>query len=90
MRHRILITCGRCDGRGTIPLNGAYFDTLKALVSLEPINAADLAREMKVGGTAMCNRLSALERLGLATGERYGREKRWTVRRAKPGTRWMC
>jgi hypothetical protein len=70
----VRIRCSRCHGRGTVELNGAYFDTLKRLVALEPINGADLARNMGVGHTAMCNRLVNLRRLGLVNCKRYGRE----------------
>ena len=80
----IRIKCSRCKGRGTVELNGAYFDTLTVLASHDdPISGAELAREMDVSSTAMCNRLVALERLDLIEGARYGRERRWIIKKVR-------
>lgn len=42
-----------------------------------PITGASLARESGCKATAMNNRLAVLERLGYASSERHGRERRF-------------
>lgn len=85
-RASIKVVCSRCKGVGSLVLNGCYMDTLVALASHEPITGSGLAQEMGIAGNAMCNRLVALERLGLARGERYGRTRTWRIvrRRKEP------
>lgn len=74
----LAVKCSHCNGTGIVTLNGRYADTWKMLNRYtRPITGAELAREMYVAHTAMCNRLVVLEKLGLADGERYGRERRW-------------
>lgn len=66
--------CETCKGTGQKLLTGVYMETLVLLrrqrVAVYP---AALAAMMKCKPEAMANRLSALERMGLATSERYGK-----------------
>jgi|HubBroStandDraft_4_1064222.scaffolds.fasta_scaffold00070_5 DNA-binding transcriptional ArsR family regulator len=70
--------CPRCKGAGTIEFDGVWSDTLRALKrQSREINGADLARIIGANPTAVNNRLTALERMGLATGRVYGRQRLW-------------
>jgi Mn-dependent DtxR family transcriptional regulator len=72
------IPCPHCRGTGLVELTGVYADTLLLLRAQSgEVNGADLARLAGVKGEAMANRLVRLERLGLAVGRRYGRERLW-------------
>ncbi len=72
------IKCKNCHGRGTIPLSGAYSETLTMLRRCrEPVSGADMAKLMGTSNEAMCNRLRMLERYNLARGEKYGRKVLW-------------
>ena len=79
MNKRIMVDCGRCRGTGKIPFTGVYAKTLRLLDAQEkPINGADLAAKFGCAPSAMCNRLIALEALGLASAICFGHEKLWT------------
>lgn len=68
--------CGHCKGTGSVPLTGVYADTYALLRRQSaPLTAADLAPAAGCKPTAMNNRLSALERMGLATSTLYGRKR---------------
>jgi len=75
--------CGHCNGTGKIELTGVYADTLKLLKAEtarragSSVNGAMLGRVAGCGGTAMCNRLMALQKLGFAKSVAYGRERLW-------------
>jgi hypothetical protein len=74
--------CQVCRGTGRVELTGAYAETLAALRAQRvPISGAALARAFPgdVSPEAMCNRLVALKRHGLAECRQNGREKLWTA-----------
>lgn len=74
--------CGSCGGSGKVVLSGVYSATLRLLRSqTKPINGAALAKLAGCSGMSMCNRLSALERHGVAVGERDGRQRLWKAAR---------
>lgn len=75
------VQCTHCQGTGTIQLTGVYAETLTLLISHPGLNGAALAKLAKCKATAMNNRLKALERHGVATGKRFGREIVWTHKR---------
>ena len=79
MGHKI--TCRRCQGSGEETLNGITDDTLAILRKHPGSTGASLAVIAGCKATAMNMRLAALERFGLATSERYGRERRFKVKR---------
>jgi hypothetical protein len=75
--------CPTCGGSGEVEVTGIYADTLLLLRRQKgEVSGADLARLDGCNATAMNNRLAALERLGLATSRRYGRQRLF---RAKGG-----
>lgn len=70
--------CPWCLGTGRMPLSGVYAATLALLrTQPDPINGAALARLAGCKETAMNNRMVRLEELGLAVGERDGRQRLW-------------
>jgi len=70
--------CGRCHGTGRIQLTGIWLDTLALLRNIKgPLSGADLARLMGCKNEAMCNRLVALEQMGLSRSRPYGRVRLW-------------
>ena len=72
------IKCHCCNGTGRIPFTGIYADTLALLrKQRDPMTGIELARLAKCEGTAMCNRLAALESMGFAESKPYGRKKFW-------------
>lgn len=72
--------CPYCDGTGRIPIGSEYAATLALLRGRKrPIHGAALAKLAGCSGEAMCNRLRALESLGLAKGERDGRRVLWSI-----------
>jgi hypothetical protein len=80
----VRVRCQRCHGTGSIELTGIYRDTLELLRSQKgECTGAQLARISGCKGTAMNNRLAALERHGLAVSRRYGREKLFRFAHAK-------
>jgi len=70
----LYVSCPCCRGTGQVELTGVYALTLD-LLRRQPgeITPADLARQDGCKATTMCNRLAALERMGLATSRRFGR-----------------
>jgi hypothetical protein len=73
---RLKTPCGHCKGTGSVVLTGVYADTYALLRRQSaPLTAADLAPAAGCKPTAMCNRLSALERMGFAVSQRYGRKR---------------
>jgi hypothetical protein len=71
------LQCTHCQGTGTIELTGVYAETLTLIIRRPGLNGAELAKLAGCNGTAMNNRLKALERHGLATGTRFGRQITW-------------
>lgn len=70
------VPCGHCRGCGTVEVTGVYADTLALLrKQQDEVSGAELARVAGCKATAMCNRLARLERMGLATSRKYGRER---------------
>lgn len=69
--------CPTCRGTGHIEITGVYAETLALLRRHPGLNAAQLARMAPCKGTAMANRLAALEAFGLARGVPYGRQRLW-------------
>lgn len=77
------LRCPHCAGKGTIELTGIYAETLTLLrQQRREVSGADLARVAGCKATAMCNRLAALERHGLAVSRRYGRKRLFRVKGA--------
>lgn len=76
MSKEVMIKCSCCGGRGKVPLDGVYFETLKMLSKeRKEIHGAALARKSGCNSTAMNNRLARLEQLGLVKSRKYGRKK---------------
>jgi hypothetical protein len=72
--------CAMCKGTGRVPLSGIYADTLALLRKYRNLCGADLAAIARCNGSAMCNRLAALEKMGFATSTRYGRQRLWKAK----------
>lgn len=77
--------CPHCDGKGRIELTGVYAETLKKARALLVADAAYLianrdAWQFGCNPTALNNRMARLEKLGYLKSERFGRERRFTVR----------
>lgn len=81
-----VIQCRHCNGTGKVELpGGGLRETYDALVAaLTPTTSTELGKKLRVIPTAMCNRLVALEALGLARGERHGRKRLWVALKPKP------
>jgi predicted transcriptional regulator len=74
------VPCGCCRGTGQIPLGDVYRETIELLRrQSQPVNGAELARQAGCKNEAMCNRLIVLEKYGMATSRRDGRERIWTA-----------
>lgn len=76
------VKCPHCQGAGTVELTGVYAETLAILKRHSghpPLNGAALAVIAGCEPTAMNNRLKALEKHGLAIGQRFGREIKWRL-----------
>lgn len=71
------VQCTHCGGSGSIELTGVYADTLNLLIRHPMKNGAALAKLAKCKATAMCNRLKAMERLGVVVSKRHGRQLFW-------------
>jgi hypothetical protein len=72
------VPCGHCGGAGRLELTGVYAETLDLLRRQQAeVNGAQLAKLAGCTNMAMCNRLVALERNGLATSRRYGQQRLW-------------
>lgn len=72
------VQCSCCKGTGKVELTGTYAETYELLRSqAKELNGAALARLAGCKPTAMNNRLTALERMGLASGRWYGRQRFW-------------
>ena len=72
---KVTISCHRCAGTGRLVLTGEYLTTLIKLAALRrEVTGAELGVIMGVAGTAMNNRLSVLEKHGLATKRQWGRK----------------
>ena len=72
MADRPFITCGHCTGYGVIELPETLWNTLRCLDAIEPKTTPEIMADMSLiyhddaKLTAICNRLRALEALGLA------------------------
>ena len=75
----IVVTCGHCDGCGSVELTGETLLTYYALLAAGECHAVALAAEMGCKATAMNNRLTVLEEYGLATSRRWGRKRLYTA-----------
>ena len=72
--------CPYCSGTGSVAFSGVYAKTAELLAKQsESINGAGLAKLAGCSGAAMCNRLRAIESMGLATSVRSGREVLWAA-----------
>lgn len=70
------VLCPCCKGTGRVEMNGVIADTLALLRRQDgEVTGAALARADGCKPTAMNNRLAYLERRGLVTSRRYGRER---------------
>ena len=70
--------CCRCKGTGKVAMNGAHADTLEVLKKQkQEISGVALSRIVGCKPTAMNNRLTYLQKLGLAKGRAYGRMVLW-------------
>lgn len=71
--------CRTCNGTGKVELSGKYAETyhlLKMITSKAGITSTELASRVSgCTAVAMCNRLDALEKLGLAKSERFGKKR---------------
>ena len=74
------IQCGYCKGSGVRPVGKEYASTLQQLKRHPGVNGSELAVWLGCTPEAAANRLAYLERLGLATGERRGREIIWKAK----------
>lgn len=73
--------CERCGGTGKRELTGVYLATFELLKKQKvPLSGAAMAGLTGCRGEAMCNRLRALQRLGLATSVENGRERLWVAK----------
>jgi predicted transcriptional regulator len=75
--NKAYVVCTHCQGTGSIELTGVYADTLGLVIRHPHLNGAELAEKAGCEATAMNNRLKAMERHGVVTGTKYGREIRW-------------
>lgn len=73
----VYIPCTRCNGTGSTEITGVYAETLALLICNRGLNGAELATIAGCKPTAMNQRLKALEKLGVAKGQKYGREIKW-------------
>jgi hypothetical protein len=75
------IQCPTCSGFGQVEVTGVYLETLMALRRFtreyEWTTAAKSAKWLRCSATAANMRFAWLEQHGLATSERYGRERRY-------------
>ena len=78
MPKSVYVVCTHCGGTGRAQLTGVYADTLSLIIRHPRLNGAELAKLAACNATAMNNRVKVLERLGLVSGKRYGREIIWT------------
>ena len=70
------ITCGRCSGHGTVPINGVYADTLAYIrADGSERNGAEWARLIGCEHTAMNNRLVWLETHGFLASRQHGKSR---------------
>ena len=71
--------CGHCGGTGQVDVTGVYLETLLLLRRRKPghVVANQMHGYFGCTPTALNNRLAWLERHGLASSERYGRERRY-------------
>jgi len=72
MSGPVFVSCACCLGTGRMPLGRALAVTLGVLTDAGPMTTVDLLDELHRGGSrvthsALCNRLVALERLGLVS-----------------------
>lgn len=80
IKQAAYVQCTHCQGTGTIQLTGVYAETLGLIISHPSLNGATLAKLAGCNATAMNNRLKALERHGVATGQRFGRSIYWKAK----------
>ncbi len=71
----VYVKCYCCDGSGQLELTGKYAETLEMLLKYGEIHGALLAGMDGCKATAMNNRLAGLERIGLVTSRRHGRNR---------------
>lgn len=75
------IQCPHCKGKGTIPLTGVYAETLRGVRRLTKSYGYCVANKhaylFGCKPTALNQRLAALERHGLLSSERFGRQRRY-------------
>ena len=81
---KLRVKCSRCNGLGSVAMTKALTLTYRLLCQQrKPISGAELARkDGSITGVAMANRLLRLEALGLAEGERDGKERLWVAVRS--------
>lgn len=78
------VPCPWCRGTGKFAVTGVYADTLALLRKQScEVTGAVLAYAAGCKATTMNNRLSALERHGLATSRRYGVKRLYKATRRK-------
>ena len=76
MGRSVELPCRCCKGTGRVKLTGVYAETLELLAAQAgEITGSELARLAGCKVSAMCNRLAALEAMGLADSRRYGRKR---------------
>jgi hypothetical protein len=74
------IPCKACSGTGRAELTGVLYETLILLRRYPGKSGAALAEIGGCSGMAMCNRLQALRRAGVAECEKWGRERHWKAK----------
>lgn len=77
MAAKAYVVCTHCGGTGSIELTGVYAETLALVIRKPGLNGAALAKIAKCKACAMCNRLVALERMGLVYAQQHGRQRLW-------------
>jgi hypothetical protein len=76
----VTVKCPRCRGTGRRPINWVYVRTLELLRRRrDEVNTSRLADMAECSVTAMGNRLTFLESLGLVRSRQDGRQRLWTA-----------
>ena len=81
------VRCPKCRGRGSIAMPSHMLATIRAIARLGACSTVDVVASLRGSmrshsnpHTAMCNRLRALEELGLVYSEPSdGRSRRWSI-----------
>jgi len=83
---RFEVTCQHCGGTGHVALTGVYLSTLLLMQALDRKGrryfvANRDAALFRCKATALNNRMVRLEQVGFLRSERFGRERRFSVKK---------